>query len=90
MNDEQIQVQTEQVQPQTEQVKRKYYLTAEQKRVVDTMAEYERAYISISSRQGHLLVLNGNVTEHVRSNTLTALIKKGYLKENGKNRMKLI
>lgn len=69
--------------------KRKAYLTAEQKRVVDTLAEYEKAYISQSSKQGHYLTLNGDKTEHIRTNTLTALIKKGYLEPNGTNRWKL-
>ena len=72
------------------QFKRKYYLTAEQQRIVDTLGEYEKAYVSVSSKQGNFLVLNGDITEHVRSNTLTALVKKGYLKENGRNRLKLI
>jgi len=72
------------------QFKRKYYLTAEQQRIIDILGEYQKAYISVSSRQGNFLVLNGNVTDHVRSNTITALVKKGYLQANGKNRLKLI
>jgi len=69
---------------------RKYYLTPEQQRVVDVLSEYERAYISTSSKEGNYMVLNGDKTERVRSNTLTALVKKGYLGENGRNRLKLI
>jgi len=83
-------MENEQEQKHGEQPKKKYYLTAEQQRICDVLGEYERAYISVSSRQGNFLVLNGDVTEHVRSNTLTALVKKGYLKENGRNRLKLI
>lgn len=79
-----------QQQGEQETPKRKYYLTAEQQRVCDVLAEYERAYISVSSREGNWMVLNGDKTERVRSNTLTALVKKGYLGENGRNRLKLI
>jgi len=75
---------------QVEQPMRKYYLTNEQQRVCDVLSEYERAYISVSSKEGNYMVLNGNKTERVRSNTLTALVKKGYLGENGRNRLKLI
>ena len=80
----------EQEQQQVEKPMRKYYLTAEQKRIVDTLAEYERAYVSVSPQNGSYLVLNGNKDERVKSATLKALVKKGYLGANGKNRLKLI
>lgn len=70
-------------------VRRKHYLTEEQARIVNTLREYEKAYISQSSKQGHYLTLNGDKTEHIRTNTLTALIRKGYLEANGTNRWKL-
>ena len=83
-------MESEQEQQQGEQPKRKYYLTDEQKRVCDVLAEYERAYISVSSKEGNYMVLNGDKTERVRSNTLTALVKKGHLVACGKTMLKLI
>ena len=75
---------------QVEQSRRKYPLTAEQKRVADTLADYERAYITCNQKDGNYLVLNGDKAERVRSNTVTALIKKGWIRRNGMTGYKLI
>ena len=78
-------------QPEQSEQPRKYYLTDEQARVVDTLGEYERAYIARSVRGGGYMVLNGDPQpERIRDNTLVALVRKGYLQEFGKGRYKLI
>jgi len=74
---------------QEQQPTRKYYLTTEQQRVVDTMREYEKAYIT-RIKQGNFLVLNGDPTERIKSATINALIKKGYLQWFTNGKIKLI
>ena len=68
---------------------RKYYLTYEQQRVINTLNDYEQSYISESLRNGHFMVLNGDPTERIKSATLRSLIRKGYLEENGVRRYKV-
>lgn len=68
---------------------KKYHLTHEQQRVIDTLNGYEQSYISESLRNGHFIVLNGDPTERVFTSTLKALIKKGYLEEWGVRRYRV-
>jgi hypothetical protein len=69
---------------------RKGYLTEEQARVVNLLRQYEKAYISQSSKSGNFLVLNGDITEHIRNSTLAALSKKGFIEKLGVGKWKLI
>ena len=71
------------------QEQRKYYLTPEQQRVIDTLNDYQDSYISESLRNGHFMVLNGDPTERIKTATLKALIRKGYLEENGVRRYRV-
>lgn len=75
---------------QSSAVRRKGYLTEEQARVVNLLRQYEKAYISQSSKNGNFLVLNGDITEHIRNSTLAALSKKGFIEKLGIGKWKLI
>ena len=65
------------------------YLTPSQKAVIDTMNDYESAWVCKCASGGYTLVLNQQRQDHVTNCTIESLIKKGYLIRGIKGRITL-